>query len=271
MLIWVCCTVASILNGLHIFSQQIAGDCFYGGSSHNHYQNPRLITFPRQHQRGSTNGLRRQKRDWVIPPINVPENSRGPFPQVLVMVSNSYGSWTAFNVDSEAFTSSELLTYYFCLMIVQNILTDAAHLLIKPRIKRLSFQTDSFNRLKFHSIWDIKEQRSSHKLLPVPCLRHARLKHRVFSPHVFWTTEKPKRLKSVVSQVNVFKSLHSDSSPASAPESSSKGRRGLVSPSLSRGLIRRGLQSRLAQGINISHPPKCFYKASTQVSPAWEI
>lgn len=39
----------------------------------------------RQHQ--SAKGLRRQKRDWVIPPINVPENSRGPFPQQLVRVS----------------------------------------------------------------------------------------------------------------------------------------------------------------------------------------
>ncbi|NXJ65827.1 CADH4 protein, partial [Rostratula benghalensis] len=38
----------------------------------------------RQHQ--SPNGLRRQKRDWVIPPINVPENSRGPFPQQLVRI-----------------------------------------------------------------------------------------------------------------------------------------------------------------------------------------
>ncbi|MGH0125261.1 UNVERIFIED_CONTAM: hypothetical protein FKN15_051695 [Acipenser sinensis] len=35
-------------------------------------------------QQPSSNGLRRQKRDWVIPPINVPENSRGPFPQMLV-------------------------------------------------------------------------------------------------------------------------------------------------------------------------------------------
>ncbi|XP_039720671.1 cadherin-4 [Pteropus medius] len=33
-----------------------------------------------------THGLRRQKRDWVIPPINVPENSRGPFPQQLVRI-----------------------------------------------------------------------------------------------------------------------------------------------------------------------------------------
>jgi cadherin 4 type 1 (R-cadherin) len=43
--------------------------------------------FPRQ-QEISSKGLRRQKRDWVIPPVNVPENSRGPFPQMLVSVSN---------------------------------------------------------------------------------------------------------------------------------------------------------------------------------------
>ncbi|KAJ3602146.1 hypothetical protein NHX12_029905, partial [Muraenolepis orangiensis] len=48
---------------------------------------PRLIKFPRRHLRSSSsNGLRRQKRDWVIPPINVPENSRGPFPQMLVRI-----------------------------------------------------------------------------------------------------------------------------------------------------------------------------------------
>ncbi|KAM4741811.1 cadherin-4 isoform 3-T3 [Anableps anableps] len=46
---------------------------------------PRVIKFSRRHQRGSSaNSLRRQKRDWVIPPINVPENSRGPFPHMLV-------------------------------------------------------------------------------------------------------------------------------------------------------------------------------------------
>lgn len=44
----------------------------------------------RQHQ--SAHGLRRQKRDWVIPPINVPENSRGPFPQQLVRVSSALNS-----------------------------------------------------------------------------------------------------------------------------------------------------------------------------------
>ena len=52
---------------------------------------PRLIKFPRKHLRSSSsNSLRRQKRDWVIPPINVPENSRGPFPQMLVRVSDRF-------------------------------------------------------------------------------------------------------------------------------------------------------------------------------------
>lgn len=34
--------------------------------------------------------LRRMKRDWVIPPINVPENSRGPFPQELVRIRSDH-------------------------------------------------------------------------------------------------------------------------------------------------------------------------------------
>nr|XP_020137331.1 cadherin-4 isoform X1 [Microcebus murinus] len=42
-----------------------------------------LLPWP---QRQNPGGLRRQKRDWVIPPINVPENSRGPFPQQLVRI-----------------------------------------------------------------------------------------------------------------------------------------------------------------------------------------
>lgn len=51
---------------------------------------PKVIKFSRKHQRSSSaSGLRRQKRDWVIPPINVPENSRGPFPHMLVRVSDS--------------------------------------------------------------------------------------------------------------------------------------------------------------------------------------
>lgn len=49
---------------------------------------PTVIMFPR-HVAGSK-GLRRWKRDWVIPPVNVPENFRGPFPQMLVSVSVKY-------------------------------------------------------------------------------------------------------------------------------------------------------------------------------------
>jgi len=43
------------------------------------------IIFPWQQYKDSSH-LKRQKRDWVIPPINLPENSRGPFPQELVRV-----------------------------------------------------------------------------------------------------------------------------------------------------------------------------------------
>ncbi|XP_063169185.1 B-cadherin-like [Candoia aspera] len=34
-------------------------------------------------------GLRRQKRDWVIPPIRMPENERGPFPKKLVQIKSN--------------------------------------------------------------------------------------------------------------------------------------------------------------------------------------
>ncbi|XP_077126509.1 cadherin-2 [Ranitomeya variabilis] len=44
----------------------------------------REITFPPQRKHNGF--LQRQKRDWVIPPINVPENSRGSFPQELVRI-----------------------------------------------------------------------------------------------------------------------------------------------------------------------------------------
>uniref|UniRef100_A0A7N9AQ08 Cadherin-4 n=1 Tax=Mastacembelus armatus TaxID=205130 RepID=A0A7N9AQ08_9TELE len=46
---------------------------------------PLVITFP-GFGLNSSEGLRRRKRDWVIPPINVAENSRGPFPQMLVSI-----------------------------------------------------------------------------------------------------------------------------------------------------------------------------------------
>ncbi|NWV70222.1 CADH1 protein, partial [Malurus elegans] len=45
---------------------------------------PNVLTFPEH-----GHGLRRHKRDWVIPPINCPENERGPFPKPLVQIKSN--------------------------------------------------------------------------------------------------------------------------------------------------------------------------------------
>ncbi|KAM6380610.1 cadherin-1-like isoform 1-T1 [Pluvialis apricaria] len=45
---------------------------------------PDVLTFPKP-----GHGLRRQKRDWVIPPINCPENDRGPFPKRVVQIKST--------------------------------------------------------------------------------------------------------------------------------------------------------------------------------------
>nr|XP_033799115.1 cadherin-3 [Geotrypetes seraphini] len=37
----------------------------------------------------SSHGLRRRKRDWVIPPISVSENERGTFPKILVQIRSN--------------------------------------------------------------------------------------------------------------------------------------------------------------------------------------
>lgn len=44
-----------------------------------------VLTFPK-----SSTGLKRAKRGWVIPPFNVPENSRGPFPMKLAQIKSDY-------------------------------------------------------------------------------------------------------------------------------------------------------------------------------------
>ncbi|KAG5839471.1 hypothetical protein ANANG_G00205330 [Anguilla anguilla] len=43
-----------------------------------------VLMFPHTSQ-----GLRRRKRDWVIPPINFPENDRGPFPKQVVQIRSN--------------------------------------------------------------------------------------------------------------------------------------------------------------------------------------
>ncbi|XP_033896256.3 B-cadherin-like isoform X1 [Acipenser ruthenus] len=43
-----------------------------------------VLTFPQ-----SSIGLKRQKRDWVIPPISVSENERGPFPKFVVQIKSN--------------------------------------------------------------------------------------------------------------------------------------------------------------------------------------
>uniref|UniRef100_A0A8D0IHR3 Cadherin-1 n=1 Tax=Sus scrofa TaxID=9823 RepID=A0A8D0IHR3_PIG len=56
---------------------------------HRHQDSPsgahtEVLTFPSSHH-----GLRRQKRDWVIPPISCPENEKGPFPKDLVQIKSN--------------------------------------------------------------------------------------------------------------------------------------------------------------------------------------
>jgi len=44
-----------------------------------------VLLFPK-----SSGGLKRRKRDWIIPDIKIPENTRGPFPEALVQIKTSH-------------------------------------------------------------------------------------------------------------------------------------------------------------------------------------
>jgi len=62
---------------------------------------------------GDGSVVRRVKRDWVIPPINVPENSRGQFPEELVRVRQSHMTKTE---------HTHIVFYCSCLSLKKQIL-----------------------------------------------------------------------------------------------------------------------------------------------------
>ncbi|XP_053472842.1 cadherin-1 [Ictalurus furcatus] len=47
-----------------------------------------VLEFPK------SGGLRRRKREWIIPPISIAENSKGPFPLKMVQIKSSYAKET---------------------------------------------------------------------------------------------------------------------------------------------------------------------------------
>ncbi|XP_041077636.1 B-cadherin-like isoform X2 [Polyodon spathula] len=55
-----------------------------GKNSTNVQSSNQVLVFPQ-----SSTGLKRQKRDWVIPPISVSENERGPFPKFVVQIKSN--------------------------------------------------------------------------------------------------------------------------------------------------------------------------------------
>uniref|UniRef100_A0A8C7QRJ0 Cadherin-1 n=1 Tax=Oncorhynchus mykiss TaxID=8022 RepID=A0A8C7QRJ0_ONCMY len=59
------------------------------GHHHNHHEMTTHLSLPVLNFPKSSGGLKRRKRDWVIPPINFPENARGPFPKNMVQIKSS--------------------------------------------------------------------------------------------------------------------------------------------------------------------------------------
>ncbi|NP_001165703.1 cadherin-1 precursor [Xenopus laevis] len=68
----------------HVYSTNIT----LKREGHRHRQD--LFSGKHSHHPKSETGLKRQKRDWVIPPIIVSENEKGPFPKRIVQIKSSY-------------------------------------------------------------------------------------------------------------------------------------------------------------------------------------
>ncbi|XP_072836945.2 B-cadherin [Pogona vitticeps] len=69
---------------VHRHSQQQQQQQRHGEPDHHEIANPEVLTFPK-----SAPGLKRRKRDWVIPPIVCSENEKGPFPKFLVQIKSN--------------------------------------------------------------------------------------------------------------------------------------------------------------------------------------
>uniref|UniRef100_A0A673X766 Cadherin 2, type 1, N-cadherin (neuronal) n=1 Tax=Salmo trutta TaxID=8032 RepID=A0A673X766_SALTR len=71
----------------HVLSNDVINPALWNEAMNTLNHSVREIVFPWHSLVGGDDGsLRRVKRDWVIPPINVPENSRGQFPEELVRI-----------------------------------------------------------------------------------------------------------------------------------------------------------------------------------------
>lgn len=57
---------------------------------------PPLLIFPEKQS-----GLKRKKRDWVIPPIHVSENERGTFPKKLVQIKSNKGTKIFYSITGQ--------------------------------------------------------------------------------------------------------------------------------------------------------------------------
>uniref|UniRef100_A0A3P9HHN4 Cadherin-1 n=1 Tax=Oryzias latipes TaxID=8090 RepID=A0A3P9HHN4_ORYLA len=86
--------VMVLRHGHHHVSRD--AEWHHGGHRHQNHHNTEedsantkevdlaVLYFPK-----SSKGLRRRKRDWVVPPINHPENHNGPFPYRMVQIRSS--------------------------------------------------------------------------------------------------------------------------------------------------------------------------------------